>query len=98
MHFAVLRLGVFYFFFSHGGVHMGQMDFISSIFFFKIIWEEFHWSHVTDVKADQSPLFVHSTPILKQWRHSDQHVPFGHVVFTQKHFGTCIAISDQALM
>ena len=33
-----------HFFFSHGCVHMGQMDFISSIFarfFFKIIWEAF---------------------------------------------------------
>ena len=55
---------------------MGQMDFISSILvrFFKIIWEAFHCSHVTDVYADQSPLFVHSTLIPKQWRHSDQRV------------------------
>ena len=41
---------------------MGQMDFISNIFerviFFKTVWEA--WSHVTDVYADQSLLFVHS--------------------------------------
>ena len=33
-----------------------------------------HWSHVTNVFADQSPLFVRSTLIRKQWRHSDQRV------------------------
>ena len=49
---------------------MGQMDFISSIFFnfCKIIWEIFDCSHVTDVYTDQSPLFVLSTLIHKQWR------------------------------
>ena len=31
-HFAALRLGVPHFFFSHRCVHMGQTDFISSIF------------------------------------------------------------------
>ena len=41
MHFAALRLGVFHFFFSHGGVHMGQMDFISSIFFPKLSGKNF---------------------------------------------------------
>ena len=43
--FAAFHLGVYHSFFSHGCIHMGQMDFISSIFsniFFKIIWEAFH--------------------------------------------------------
>ena len=56
---------------------MGQMDFISSIFV-RFIFQNYLGSiclsHVTDVQADQSPLFVHSTLILKHWRHSDQRV------------------------
>ena len=60
--------------FSHWYVHMGQMDIISSIFVsfvFKIIWEAFRWSHVTDAYADQSPLSVHSSLMDKQHRHID---------------------------
>ena len=63
------------------------MDFISSIFFnfCKIIWEIFHSSHVTDVFADESPLFVLSTLIHKRWRPAQIsvyiHVPFDHDVF-----------------
>ena len=57
---------------------MGQMHFISS-FFVRFFFQNYlgsiiYWSHVTDVYADQTPLYVHSTLILKQWRHSDQHV------------------------
>ena len=49
--------------FSHQRVQMGHMNFISSIFFifWKIAWEIFHLSHVTDVYVYQSPLFVLST-------------------------------------
>ena len=74
---------------------MGQMDFISSIFvrffFSKLSGKHFNnLSHVTDVLTDQSPLFVHSTLILKQWKHSGQrvciHVPCCHAVFFQKVF------------
>ena len=105
-HFVAFCLGVFHFFLSRGWVHMGQMDFISSIFLdliFKIIWEALHWSHFTDIEADQFPLFVHSTLILKQWRHSDQHLylyscAVGHAVFIKKHFGTSSVISGQAAM
>ena len=43
---------------------------------------------------------MHSTLILKQWRHSDQrvsiHVPLGHAVFFKKYFGTSSVISYQA--
>ena len=56
-HFAAFRLGVSHFFFSPWCVYMGQLDFISSIFvrfFSKIIWEAFHWSHVTDVRVGLS--------------------------------------------
>ena len=42
----VIQCFLLNFYFSHGCVHMGQMDFISSIFvrlfFFKIIWEVLH--------------------------------------------------------
>ena len=80
-------IGVCRFVFSHGRVQMEQMDFISSIFFnfCKMIWEIFHWSHITDVYADQSPLFVLSDLIHKQWilAHISLyiHVPFDHNVF-----------------
>ena len=66
---------------------MGQMDFISSNFFYfcKITWEILHWSHVTGVYDDQSPLFVLSTLIHEQWRLAQIsvyiHVPFDHDVF-----------------
>ena len=44
---------------------------------------------------------MHSTLILKQWRHSDQHV-FSCTIWScclyQKHFGTSSVISDQASM
>ena len=57
---------------------MGQLDFISSIFvrsFLKLSGKHFI-DHTLQmyVYADQSPLFEHSTLILKQWRHSDQRV------------------------
>ena len=44
--FCCISFRVSHFFFSHGCVYMGQMDFVSSIFvrffFFKIIWKVFH--------------------------------------------------------
>ena len=43
--FAVFHLGFCHFYFSHGCVHMRQMNFISSIFVrfvFEIIWESVH--------------------------------------------------------
>ena len=76
--------------FSHECVHIGQMDFITCISYFviifcKIIWKTFHRSYVTDVDADQSPLFVHSTLMCKQSRLTQIsgyiHVPFDHVFF-----------------
>ena len=66
---------------------MGQMDFISGIVFIfcKIIWELFHRSHVTDVYADQSPMFVLSNLTHKQWRLAQIsvyiYVSFDHDVF-----------------
>ena len=61
---------------SHECVHMGPMDCISSIFV-RFFFQNYlgiidHWSHVTEISADQSPLLVHSTLIRKQWKHSDQ--------------------------
>ena len=69
---------------------MGHMDFITCnnifvIIFCKSFLKTFHWSYVTDVDADQSPLFVHSTLMRKQSRLTQIseyiHVPFDHVVF-----------------
>ena len=70
-------LGVSHFFFSHGCVHMGQMDFISSIlldFFFQNYLGSI--SLITHYRCIgwSILLLVHSTLILKQWRHWDQHV------------------------
>ena len=61
----------------HGCVHMGQMDFIRSIFvnfFFQNYLGSI--SLITRYRCIgwSIPLFVHSTLILKQWRHWDQHV------------------------
>ena len=77
LHFAAFRLGVSHFYFSLGYGHMGKMDFISSIFvrFFSNLSGKHFIDHTLQVYyADQCSLFVHSTLILKQWRHSGQHV------------------------
>ena len=70
-------LGVSHFFFSHGYLHMGQMDFISSIFV-RLFFQNYlgSISLITRYRCIgwSIPLFVHSTLILKQWRHWDQHV------------------------
>ena len=82
---------------------MGQMDFISSIIVILDFFSKLSGKHFIDHTLQMYRLFVHSTLILKQWRHSDKrviyiHVPFGHAVFFKKHFGTSSVISDQASM
>ena len=78
--------------FSHLCVHMGQMDFISSIFvrfFYKIIWE---YSLITRCIfiGWSVPLFEHSTLLRKQWRLAQIsvyiHVPFDHVTLSNSIF------------
>ena len=98
--FYCISLGVCYLFFSHGCVQMGQMDYISSILFkiCKVIWEIFHWSHVTYVYADQSQLFVLSKMID---RLRSAYVSMCRLImmfFIKKHIGASSVFSDQASM
>ena len=97
---AAFHLGVCHFFFTMGT--FGWDKRILLAFFCKTIWEIFLLSHVIDVYADQSPLFVLSTLIHKQLRLTKISVyikvPFDHDDFIILHFSTSTVMSDQVSM
>ena len=92
------------FLFSHGCLHMGQMDLFSSIFvrFFPKLSRKHFIDHTLQMYRLISP---HCLCILPWFSNIGDtqinmyiHVPFGHAVFIKKHFGKSSVISDQATM
>ena len=98
--FCCIYLGVRNFCLSNDCVHVGLMDFISSIFF-QIFYVRNSLGNISLITGYRCiPLFVHFTLLRKQWRLTQIsvfiHVPIDHAVFNKKQFGSCSVFADQA--